>query len=182
MKKLYILLLSCAVVLCACGKNVTVEIPSGLLGESGAEAIAEQFENTDGFKKVTVNSDGSMKVVVTQEKYNAQLERIKSVANDFYTSVKQDGYLGIIKTMDYDDEYTHLTFTLDREAYEASKDSENGENMELLITISCIYHVFSLDNDAEITVDYIDEKTGEIYKTDLYNASGAVEQPTESAS
>ena len=182
MKKLYILLLSCAVVLCACGKNVTIEIPSGLFGEDGAEAIVEQFEDTDGFKNVTVNTNGSVKIVVTQKKYDAQLERIKSVANDFYTSVKQNGYLGIIKTMDYDEEYTHLTFTLDREAYEAQKDTENGESIELLTTISRIYHVFLLDNDAEITVDYIDEKTGEIYKTERYNAGGIVEQPTESAS
>lgn len=170
MKRFYILVLSCVIILSACGKTVTVNIPAGLFTEGGAESMAEQFRNTEGFKSVDINDDGSMTVTVTEKKYEAQKESVNNMAEQLYNAVGQEGgYLQTVKKIDYNEDYTHLTITLDREAYEAS---EEGESVEQIIYVSRMYQVFSLNNDAVITVDYIDEKSGENYMTERYTAEG----------
>ena len=176
-----IFIIALVLLLTACGaKTVTVEFPASFFEGEDIESFAEQFRSGTGFKKVKVNDDGSMTLIVTEEKYNLQVEAMEETAKSLYATIGEEGgFFKTVKKLDYSEDYTSLTFTVDREAYEASNEAEN---IEQVIYVSRLYQVFALNTEGIIEVNYVDENTGEIYKTDLYNAAGKIDETGEASS
>ena len=175
------LIIALVLILTACGeKTVTVELPASLLEGMDVESFAGQYREAKGFKKVTVNEDGSLTLVVTEEKYAAQMESMDENAKVLYLAVGQEsGVFQTVKRLDYNEDYTSLTLTVDKEAYEAS---DEDERVDEIIYISRLYQAFALNTDGVIEINFIDENTGEIYKTDLYSAAGKIDETGEEAS
>ncbi len=173
MKRFVIFALCLMFLLSACGSTVTIVIPSDLLGSDDAQSMAEQFKATDGIKKASVNDDNSITMVVTEEKYEQQRSSIEETVVSMYETVGvEGGFFETVTGFDYNEDYTNLTFTVDRTALEES-DTEKT-SIEQVIYIARLYRVFNLENDKIITVKFVDESTGAVYETKEYTAAGEV--------
>lgn len=165
-----ILVLAVVLALTACGKTVTINFPAEFFAGEDTQAITEQFKTGEGNKKVAVNDDGSVTLVVTEKKYNLIVENMASMIEEMYATIGQeDSFFQTVKAFEHNDDYTSLTITVDREAFEASNEPES---VDQIIYVARLYQVYALKNDAVITVTYIDEADGEAYREDMYTAAG----------
>ncbi len=169
-KALFMVLLA-AVIFTGCTKTVEIYFPSDFFGED-AESLTEELKGAEGIKRITVHDDNSVTMKVTEEKYNKQIATTKQMIDETYATVGEEGgFFKTVKGLSYDEECTKLTFEVDRKAFEASNE---GENLEQVIYLSRLYQVYLLETEREIEVSYMDSETGEVYKTDKYNASGKI--------
>lgn len=180
MKKFKVILLSAVILtLTACGKTVTVNFPAEFFAGEDTETITEQFKTGEGNKKVTINDDGSVTLVVTEKKYNLIVENMTSMIEEMYATIGQeDSFFQTVKAFEHNDDYTSLTITVDREAFEASNEPES---VDQIIYVARLYQVYALRNDAVIRVTYIDEVSGEAYEEDMYTAEGRIKGPAQIA-
>lgn len=174
MKKYKALFLSIVIlVLTSCGKTVTINFPAEFFAGEDTEATAEQFKTGKGNKKVTVNPDGSVTLVVTEEKYKLILENMNDMIESMYATIgEEDGFFKAVKGVEHNEDYTLLKITVDRKEYEASNEAES---VEQIIYLARLYQVYALNNDAVIKVCYTDEASGETYREDLYTAEKKME-------
>ncbi len=169
-KALFMVLLA-AVFFTGCAKTVELYFPSDFFGED-AKSLAENLKGAEGIKKITVHDDNSVTMKVTEEKNNEQVATTKQMIDETYATVgKEGGFFKTVKGLSYNEECTKLTFEVDRKAFEASNE---GENLEQVIYLSRLYRVYLLETEREIEVSYMDSETGEVYKTDKYNAAGKI--------
>ncbi|MCD8049090.1 MAG: hypothetical protein LUG52_05730 [Clostridia bacterium] len=174
MKKFMIFALCTIFLFAACGSAVSIVIPADLLGSDDPQTMADQFTGTDGIKKVSVNDDNSITMVVTEEKYEQQLSSIEETIVSMYETVGvEGGFFETVTGFDYNDDYTTLVFTVNREALEEASDTEKT-SIEQVIYIARLYRVFALENDEIITVKFVDEATGAVYEVKEYTAAGEV--------
>ncbi len=174
MKRFVIFALCLVFLLSACGSSVTIVIPSDLLGSDDAQSMADQFKETDGIKKASVNDDNSITMVVTEEKYEQQVSSIEETVVSMYETVGvEGGFFETVTGFDYNEDYTNLVFTVDRAAFEEASETEKT-SIEQVIYIARLYRVFHLENDEIITVKFVDEATGAVYETKEYTAAGEI--------
>ncbi len=165
------MVLLAAVIFTGCTKTVEVFFPSDFFGED-AESLTKELKGADGIKKITVHDDNSVTMKVTEEKYKEQITTTKQMIDEMYATVGEEGgFFKNVKGLSYDEECTKLTFEVDRKSFE---ESNEGENAEQVIYLARLYQVYLLETDREIEVSYMDSETGEVYKTDKYNASGKI--------
>lgn len=169
-KALFMVLLA-AVIFTGCAKTVEIYFPSDFFGED-AESLTKELKGAEGIKKITAHDDNSVTMKVTEEKHKEQIDTTKQMIDETYATVGEEGgFFKNVKGLSYNEECTKLTFEVDKEAFEASNE---GENVEQVIYLARLYQVYLLETEREIEVSYKDIETGEIYKTDKYNASGKI--------
>ncbi len=165
------MVLLAAVIFTGCTKTVELYFPPDFFGED-AKSLAENLKGAEGIKKITVHDDNSVTMKVTEEKNNEQITTTKKMIDETYATVGEEGgFFKNVKGLSYDDECTKLTFEVDRKAFEASNEVKSVEEV---IYLSRLYRVYLLETEREIEVSYMDSETGEVYKTDKYNASGKI--------
>jgi len=121
------LLLAVMLLLTACGETVEVYYPSDFFKEEDIDFMATEFKKTDGIKKVTVNDDGSITLKVTEEKYQEQVEAMEELAESMYSTIGgEDSYFTAVKELEYNDDYSVLTLSIDREVEMSAAESETA--------------------------------------------------------
>lgn len=151
---------------------VKLYYPADFFKDEDVEMMAEQFRETEGIKKVTVFDDNSMTIRVTEEKYDEQTANMEQMVENMYKTVGgDDSFFKTVKKLEYTPDCTSLTLTVNREAYE---NSDEEKSVKQIIYIARLYQVYALETEREIKVDYIDENSGNVYKTEKYNASGEI--------
>lgn len=164
-------LVAAALLIAACGEEtVTVSFPAGFVAGEDTELFVEQLKGGEGNKKVRIEDDGTITLVVTEEKYNLIMDNMNETIESMYETIgSEDGFFKTVKAIEHNGDYTQLTLTVDRAEYEKSNESES---VEQIVYLARLYQIYSLNNDAVVAVDYIDEATGEVYKSERCPVKG----------
>lgn len=147
-------------------ETVSITIPSGYFTEEELEQMVGDTASGN-YESITANDDGSVTVVMTQEQHQALLsvvaESLRSTVADEFPS---DDYPSV-KSMEFSDDFTEMTLTVDYAAYDSSFDSIS----EYLGIFACaFYQIFAgTDPDAiAITITVVDEASGTVERTTSY--------------
>ncbi len=147
--------------------NVVITYPAGLFVDDDArDDSVETLKNSEGMKKVVKNSDGTITALMSVERY----EKIKEAS--MYTAQSLP-YMIInentaVRDLTYNSEMTLFDIVVDKEVETLEK-----ECSDILAMVS-LYHVCNMNSDAEITINYIDAYTEEVYKTQVYDLDSSL--------
>lgn len=184
MKKWLIsLLIVCAFFLASCGKeekksdesgievekgimNVELTLPAGFFeGQSEEEIIAAAKEK--GIKEAKVNEDGSVYYKMSKKEHSKMLKEMKSGIDESIQEISNGEDYPSIKKITYNQDLTEFNLTVVRESYDQGLESFAVYG---LILSGMYYNIFNgvAEDDVEITFNFIDEATNEIYETSIY--------------
>lgn len=145
---------------------VTITIPGGLFEEDELEELIGN-ESSGNYESLTVNEDGSVTVVMTQEQHKAILSSLGEELRAEVESSFPDEDLPSIKAVQFSEDFTTATLTVDYAAYDSSFDSF----YELAVIIfGSLYQTFAgvAEDDIAITISIVDEETGTVERTSQY--------------
>lgn len=149
--------------------DVEVTIPASLadvlFSEEGQtmEDYAASFEAEDGVKEVTQNEDGSLTIVMTEEAQERLLGEWIVVIDATIDTYVDGETTPSIKSVEYNDDLSVFTFTVDKAAFEGSEDEEAA-----LIVVFYALHfqaIAGMGDAASVTIDVVDEATGETFNS-----------------
>lgn len=142
---------------------VEMTYPASILNNA-AEEMAESMRGTDGVYRAKVNKDGSMTVKMSPERQQQILDVAEnSVVGMTLLSITEET---AIRDYNTEENHTILNATV-------MKDSETLETeIHGALYAARLYHVCNLNNDVQITVNYIDVMTNEVYLSETYDIEG----------
>lgn len=147
--------------------NVEITIPESfvaLMGEeAGTELTAEQKEN--GFIKAEKQADGSVKYTIKRSKYNDYLEELRKSTALGFDEMLKGGTLTSVKDITYNNDFSKITITADKEKFESGFDSSAILGCALA---SQLYQSFDVDAPQKVVVEVKDTATNEVFKTETY--------------
>lgn len=142
---------------------VEMTYPASILNDA-AEEMADSMRGTDGVYRVKVNDDGSMTVKMSPERQQAILDvASNSVVGMTLLAIDDET---AIRDYTTEEDHTILNATVIKDA-ETLEDEIHGA-----LYAARLYHVCNLNNDVQITVNYIDVMTNEVYLSEAYDIEG----------
>ena len=182
MKKAVSLLLALLAVLtlASCGAGgsddtVDIVIPASLVTEDASDKLtAEQKQH--GIIKAVAQDDGSVTYTFKRSAYETYIAELKQTTANGLDQIIHDEDVTSIKTVSYNDDFSALTFTVDRAAFENSTDGLTCYGAYLAVSVYKAYA--QLDDTCTITI--VDETTGEtlgsVTYPDAMNAAAEKEE------
>lgn len=147
--------------------DVEITIPESfvaLMGEeAGTELTAEQKEN--GFIKAEKQTDGSIKYTIKRSKYKDYLEELRKSTALGFDEMTKDSTLTSIKDITYNNDFSKITITADKEQFESGFGSSAILGCALA---SQLYQSFDVDAPQKVVIEVKDTATNEIFKTETY--------------
>lgn len=140
--------------------KVKVTLPAYLF--NGNEDF--QLDNIDK-KDITKNPDGSYTIMLDKEKYAEQLKKYKADVQAAFDQVTKN--FGSVKSIKANENFTELTVTADREAFENSLD---GFAILGVAVGALTYQAFTgaKQEDMDVLINVKDEKTGKVFLSKHY--------------
>lgn len=145
---------------------VTVTYPKDFFDPSTNVDITEEM-SAQGYKTVSKNADGSITYTITKDGYAKLKDKTKNSVIDYFNSVKSGEEFKSIKNIEYTDDFSTITMTVDREAFEKSLDVTASRAIYMLVSG---YKIFCGEetNNAKVTIVYVDQKTKEEISRTVY--------------
>ena len=145
--------------------TVDITIPAELLGEDATGELTEE-QKSQGFKSAKLNEDGSMTLTISKANYKDFMKEYRKSIAEGLDSISTSGDYPSIKKLEYNDDFSKVTMTVDKASYEGSFDGFAN----LAIGMSgMIYQAFDVDIDQpRVEIDIKDEATGEIFDNVVY--------------
>ncbi|MGM9552290.1 MAG: hypothetical protein ACI3XA_08565 [Clostridia bacterium] len=162
MKKVIILLLCSVFLLSGCSDYVTLTYPSYLFEtEDALNETVDSLKGSEGMKKVTVNSDGSVTLKMTEERY----EKIRNAAYSTVSGIPVYAISDTTAVKDYtaNEDFTKIDITVDKESETLQSETQ------FIIYAVRLYHVCNMEENATVMVNLIDYETGNVYLTETYS-------------
>ncbi len=142
---------------------VSITYPSSIFAGS-VEAMAESMRGTDGVYRVKVNSDGSLSVKLSPARH----EKIKEAAKNNLESLMliSIGEETAVREYNANEENTVFDVTVvpGHESLE--------EEISNAVYSARLYHICYMNNDVQLTFNYIDSETGIKYRDEVYDIEG----------
>ena len=135
--------------------NVTITLPSAFFDENTKTELTEEMKN-QGYQSVTKNDDGSITYVMTKQGFNALKPNMQQQVKDYLEEVKSGDQFTSIKNVEYDDDFSTITLTVDRKAFESSLDVMASRAIYMMVVGYKIFCGESVDT-AKVTIVYIDK-------------------------
>lgn len=133
--------------------------------EESPEDYVERMESEEGVKDVTLNEDGSVSITMTKAKHREMLDGYKETVDEAIATYTDGNETPSVKSIEYNDDMTVFTVTVDKEAYENSLDGF----VQFGLGISGMYYqTFSGVETPQVTIHIVDEATGETFRTVVY--------------
>lgn len=145
--------------------TTTITIPADLINDQEA-TISEADSNPD-VVSYTVNDDGSITYVYTNEAYQKIVDQMRTKFNDTVTELLGSGTYKSIQSIDGDDDLKNVTITVtNQQDYENSMD---GFIMLGLYAYAGYYQVL-VDQSEEYSVQFhlVDSSTGQEFHSVAY--------------
>lgn len=147
--------------------TVTIQYSANLIEMMGntADEMVNNMKTQEGVIAAIIDPDGNVVVTVTKEKHRQMLEQIKDTIDNFMLECVENDTFPSIKAIEANDNYSVINVTVDKAAFEVGLDSM----MEIGLKVSSVtYLAIAGENDPRVEINYIDETTGEIFKTYTY--------------
>jgi len=144
--------------------NVEITLPASYFEDETPEEI-ESSAKEEGIKEVIANDDGSYTYVMSKKKHQ---EMMDSIAEEYAVEFADPSVnYPSVKSIEYNDDFSKFTITVDKEAYEDSWD--------LFVTMEAgmsgmMYQTFDSvsEDDIEVVINVVDSITNEVFNTTVY--------------
>lgn len=158
------------------GDTVDVNIPATFFSEEkpATEKLTSE-QKKQGITKAVVHEDGSVTYSFLPEKYDGFLQTLKATTAEGLDQIIHDEDVKSIKKVVYNDDFSELTFTVDKKAFEGSMDGLTCYGAYLAVAFYKAY----AQQEARCTVEIIDEATGDSLGTVVYPDALTEEATTE---
>ena len=173
MKRVWSLLLAflTAFTLASCGvqnsanDTVDVDIPAALLtGDNAASEKLTAEQKKQGITKAVVHEDGSVTYTFRRDAYDAFVSELKQTTAQGLDQIIHDDDVKSIQKVDYNDDFSAMTFYIDKAAFENSMDGLTCYGAYLAVS----YYKAYAKEDDRCTITIIDNATGETLGTVVY--------------
>lgn len=145
--------------------TITITIPAILMEGETVSGLVEN-ENSEYYQSATENEDGSVTVVMTMDQHGSFMEKVKEGLLETTAETFPSEDYPSIQSVEYSDDFTEMTMTVDYDAYSNSFDALAS----YIGIMACqIYQVLDGVNSDEvsITINVVDE-SGEVKETSNY--------------
>ena len=140
--------------------NVEMTVPKDLMGEKTQEEL-DKLRDENGYKSVTLNSDGSVTYVMTKKQHNELMDETrKAIDEGLNEIVTSDDYPNIV-AIEPNKDYTKFKVTTKTSELTLT-DSFTALAFYMYGGMFNIYNGTPVDN---VEIEWIDESTGEVYQT-----------------
>lgn len=137
--------------------KVEVIIPAILIEDTDIEQIKE-YATKQGIEKVEINDDGSLTYTMSKSVHKQMLENLKITCKETIDSfVSQDN--PSFKEVEYNDDFTEIILTVDKEKFEKSFDRISILGM---VYAGMFYQAFD-GSKIDVHINLKDNITDEIY-------------------
>jgi len=146
--------------------SVTISVPAELAGITSEKDLKDQFSG-DGYLDARLTDEGVVLLTMTREKHTALVadtERSIRESLDAMTAAEDNRFTKI----EVNGDFTHYTVYLPGEELQPG---ENFYTISLLFS-SDLYYVVLGQEVPEVTVDYVNELSGEVIYTYPETAEG----------
>ncbi len=156
--------------------DVELTLPADLFeGQTEDEIIANAKEK--GVKEVKVNEDGTVYYKMSKSEHKKMMKDAKQSAVDSITEIVNSDEYSSIKEISYNKDFTEFDITVDQNAFNNSMD---GFAIYSLAILSTYYNgLDGKSDDLKLTMNMIDEATGEEYNSFIFPDDLEDEENTE---
>lgn len=137
--------------------NVTITIPSDFAGETTQDELDETC-HTLGYKSITLNDDGSVTYVMTEEQHEQMVTEVKTQINSQVQEMVGSEDYPNITDITVNDTFTQYTIT----TKSTQLSLEESISVFGFYIYSGMYSVFSGEEIDNIHIDFVNADTGEI--------------------
>ena len=145
--------------------TTTVTIPADLISDQ--EATVSAADSNPDVVSYTVNDDGSITYVYTNEAYQKIVDQMRTKFDDTVTELLGSGKYKTIQSIDGDDDLKNVTITVT-----SQQDYENGMDGFIMLGLYAYagYYQVLVDQSEEYSVQFhlVDSATGQEFHTVTY--------------
>lgn len=145
--------------------TTTVTIPADLINDQ--EATVSAADSNPDVVSYTVNDDGSITYVYTNEAYQKIVDQMRTKFDDTVTELLGSGKYKTIQSIDGDDDLKNVTITVT-----SQQDYENGMDGFIMLGLYAYagYYQVLVDQSEEYSVQFhlVDSATGQEFHTVTY--------------
>lgn len=149
------------------GDYVELTLPASYYDGVSEEDIKKASQES-GYKKCTINQDGSVTYTMTKAQRQELLDEMKETIDGTITSITTgESATGAITSVKYNKDMTKFNIYVNGDSYTQM----TTLNAILFYTSGSYYQTINgvAEEDVEITVQFIDNETGEVYDTETYS-------------
>lgn len=145
--------------------TTTVTIPADLISDQ--EATVSAADSNPDVVSYTVNDDGSITYVYTNEAYQKIVDQMRTKFDDTVTELLGSGKYKTIQSIDGDDDLKNVTITVT-----SQQDYENGMDGFIMLGLYAYagYYQVLVDQSEEYSVQFhlVDSATGQEFQSVTY--------------
>lgn len=146
--------------------DVSVTFPAEMFEGTDFETIKKQAED-QGIKSITQNDDGSVTYKMSKADHKKMMEDMKTSTAETLKGYVTDTDLESITDVSFNDDFSEIKISVDKEKYENSLDSfaALGAGFQ-----GMFYQMFDGRKEEEVSVkvDFVDNKTGKVLDSAIY--------------
>ncbi|KZE72642.1 hypothetical protein AV654_33285 [Paenibacillus elgii] len=147
--------------------SVEITIPASLVGKNIDNAVENAKKK--GVSDVKKNDDGSLTYKMSKRKHKEMLDEMKAEIVKQVDEVKDGTTFKSVKNVEYNNDLTEFTITVDEKAFSKSMDGMAGMGLGLT---SRFYQIMSgvKPGEDKAVIQYKDSDSGKVIKTVTYPA------------
>ncbi|WP_010501133.1 hypothetical protein [Paenibacillus elgii] len=147
--------------------SVEITIPASLVGKNIDNAVENAKKK--GVSDVKKNDDGSLTYKMSKRKHKEMLDEMKAEIVKQVDEVKDGTTFKSVKNVEYNNDLTEFTITVDEKAFSKSMDGMAGMGLGLT---SRFYQIMSgvKPGEDKTVIQYKDSDSGMVIKTVTYPA------------
>lgn len=146
--------------------DVTVTLPASFFEGSDFESIKKSAEEK-GVKSITQNADGSVTYKMSKAEHKKMMDEMKTSTTETLKGYITDTNMESITDVSFNDDFSQIKISVDKEKYENSMDSFAvfGAGLQ-----GMFYQIFDgrKEKDVSVKIDVVDNKTGNILDSTTY--------------
>lgn len=144
--------------------DIEITIPASLVNDSAEPTVTAEAKEL-GVKKIEKQNDGSFKYTFERSKYKKYLNYLREETKNTMDSIASDAAYKSISKIDYNNNFSNITISVNKEAYENS--------FESIAVTACgisgmLYQAFDTSAPHTVTINVKDISTEEIFNTVKY--------------
>ncbi|MFB6367300.1 hypothetical protein ACFCP7_25280 [Paenibacillus elgii] len=145
--------------------SVEITIPASLVGKNIDNAVENAKKK--GVSDIKKNDDGSLTYKMSKRKHKEMLDEMKAEIVKQVDEVKDGTKFKSVKNVEYNNDLTEFTITVDEKAFSKSMDGMAGMGLGLT---SRFYQIMSgvKPGEDKTVIQYKDSDTGKVIKTVTY--------------
>ena len=141
------------------GEKVTITVPSNLLGEDARNTQAEYdaFAKESGYDSATLNDDGSVTYVMSNQKHDEIMQELRNTINSSFNDLKNEEGYEHIESISANNTFTEFSVVVSKE-----KIGFMDSALTFILRVSGeMYNIFNGTPTDNVAIKFVNSETGE---------------------